>query len=447
MGYNAFAPIANTSDRNNGLNFPYVYSLADQLTYIANSRYIAQTNPYAVGILNGLSSYVLGAGGITYTVSSDDDDLTKLVDELLQTWWMKNNFDTLQVELYQRGIVDGEYFLRKFPQKDGFLKLRTIEPEHIQIPPDHDILAASMGVVCEPDDPQTVLGYGVYMYRGSKEASTVEFVDADEIIHDKKGVTAAMKRGLPCFIFDTGLAFMNAAKLARNITTLSTIQSSVAFIRQHAAATQSQVQDFIDSQNTNAAPPYPQWAASSAFSGNGFYAAGTILDMPKALEYKDPPSAGNVGSYIEALNMCLRECGRRWNAPEWLISGKGDSINFASSLTTESPFLRSVLKEQKDFKETVQKIMTAVIQNFAVADLIPINYKQYNLKVELVAPSVETREYLKESQLNKTYLEMGIKSPQTIAAEIGVDWRKEQENFASLREQQQKNDDNKEKTV
>ena len=158
MGYNAFAPIANTSDRNNGLNFPYVYSLADQLTYIANSRYIAQTNPYAVGILNGLSSYVLGAGGITYTVSSDDDDLTKLVDELLQTWWMKNNFDTLQVELYQRGIVDGEYFLRKFPQKDGFLKLRTIEPEHIQIPPDHDILAASMGVVCEPDDPQTVLG-------------------------------------------------------------------------------------------------------------------------------------------------------------------------------------------------------------------------------------------------------------------------------------------------
>ena len=58
-----------------------------------------------------------------------------------------------------------------------------------------------------------------------------------------------------------------------------------------------------------------------------------------------------------------------------------------------------------------------------------------------------SREYLKESQLNKTYLEMGIKSPQTIAAEIGVDWRKEQENFASLREQQQKNDDNKEKTV
>ena len=444
MGYNAFAPIANTSDRNNGLNFPYVYSLADQLTYIANSRYIAQTNPYAVGIMNGLSSYVLGAKGITYTVSSDDDNLTELVHELLKTWWMKNNFDTLQVELFNRSIVDGEYFLRKFPQSDGFLKLRTIEPEHIQIPVGYDPLAASMGVICEPDDPQTVLGYGVYMYRGSQDASVTEFVDADEIIHDKKGVTAAMKRGLPSFIFDTGLAFMNAAKLARNITTLSTIQSSVAFIRQHAAATQAQVQDFIDSQNTNAAPPYPQWAASSAFSGNGFYAAGTILDMPKALEYKDPPSAGNIDRYIEALNMCLRECGRKWNAPEWLISGKGDSINFASSLTTESPFLRSILKEQKDFKETVQKIITAVIQNFAVADLIPMNYKQYNLNIELVAPSVETREYLKESQLNKIYLDMGIKSPQTIASEIGLDWNKEQANFESLKKQQEDKAEEKE---
>lgn len=442
FGYNSFSPIANTSDRLNGFDFPYTYSLADHFTYIANSRYVAKTNPYAIGLINGLSAYVLGANGITFTVSSDDDDLTKEVDDLLKMWWQKTNFDTLQVELYQRSIIDGEYFLRKFPQRDGFLKLRTIEPEHIKIPDGYDPLSASMGVVCEPDDPQTVLGYGVYIYRGSQETSGIEFIDVSEIIHDKKGVTQSMKRGQPSFTFDTGVAFMNAAKLARNITQLSTIQSSVAFIRQHASATASQVQDFIDSQNTNASPPYPQWASPSSFAGNGYYATGTILDMPKSLEYKDPPSAGNIDRYIEALNMALRECGRKWNVPEWLISGKGDSINFASSLTTESPFLRSVLKEQKDFKETVQKIMTAVVQNFAIADLIPLNYKERNLKIELVTPSVETREYKKEAELNKMYLEMGIKSPQTIAGEIGLNYEREQENFAALRDRQQEKDSN-----
>lgn len=433
FGYNSFSPIANTSDRLNGFDFPFLYSLADHLTYLANSRYIAKMNPYAVGLVNGLSAYVLGAQGITFTVSSDDEDLTKLVDELLKIWWAKTNFDTLQVELYQRSVIDGEYFLRKFPQPDGFLKLRTIEPEHIQIPIGYDPLAASMGVVCEPDDPQTILGYGVYIYRGTNAVSEIVFTDAEEIIHDKKGVTQSMKRGQPSFTFDTGTAFMNAAKLARNITQLSTIQSSVAFIRQHASATQGQVQDFIDSQNTSSSPPFPQWAGSSSFAGNGAYSTGTILDVPKSLEHVDPPSAGNINSYIEALNMALRECGRKWNVPEWLISGKGDSINFASSLTTESPFLRSILKEQKDFKETVQKIITAVVQNFAVSDLIPLNYKELNLKIDLVSPSVETREYKKEAELNKLYLDMGIKSPQTISAEIGLNWIKEQENFETLK--------------
>jgi hypothetical protein len=431
-GYNSFAPIANTSDRLNGFDFPYVYSLADHLTYLANSRYIGKVNPYAIGMVNALSSYVLGEKGISATVTSDDEELTKLVQDLLEIWYNKTNFDTLQIELFERSIVDGEYFLRKFFQKDGFLKLRTIEPEHIQIPIGYDPLAASMGVVCDPEDPQTVLGYGVYTYKGTKEASTIEFVEADEIIHDKKLVTQAMKRGRPAFIFDTGAAFLQAAKLARNIASMATTQASVAFIRQHATATAAQVQDFADSQNSNFVPPFPQWGTASSYSGAGGYASSSILDVPKTLEHVNPPSAGNIGNYIEALNMCLREAGRLWNAPEWLISGKGDSINYASSLTTESPFLRSITKQQKDFKETIDKIMEAVIQNFAISGLIPLDYKSKNLKINLVAPSIETREYLKEAQLNKIYLDMGIKSPQTISHELGLNFATEQENFASL---------------
>jgi hypothetical protein len=434
FGYDSFAPITNSSDRINGFDFPYYYSLADLQRYVANSRYVAKTNCYAQGLLNGLSSYVLGSNGITFNVKCDDPELQKLVTDLLNEWYKRNNFDTLQVELYERSIVDGEYFIRKFFQKDGFLKIRTIEPEHIQIPAGQDPLACSLGILCEPDDPQTVLGYGVYHYRGTNEASEIILVDANEIIHDKKNVTASMKRGIPTFVFDTGNAFIAASKLARNIATLATTQSSVAFIRQHAMATQAQVQDFVDTQSSSNIPPYPFIGTPAAFQGNAFMGNGTILDMPKSLEYKDPPSATNIQAYIETLNMALRECGRKFNCPEWFVSGKGDSINFASSLTTESPFLRSILKQQKDFKETVAKIITAVIQNFAICDLIPINYKQYNLEVDLICPSVQTREQDKEANMNKVYLDMGIKSPQTICGEIGLDYAKERANFEALKQ-------------
>jgi hypothetical protein len=36
--------------------------------------------------------------------------------------------------------------------------------------------------------------------------------------------------------------------------------------------------------------------------------------------------------------------------------------------------------------------------------------------------------------MNKVYLDMGIKSPQTIAGEIGLDYAKERANFEALKQ-------------
>lgn len=55
-------PINNPGDRKAGSNYPFWYS-EQQLSIIrANARLLTTTNPNAAGLLNGLCSYVIGAG-------------------------------------------------------------------------------------------------------------------------------------------------------------------------------------------------------------------------------------------------------------------------------------------------------------------------------------------------------------------------------------------------
>jgi hypothetical protein len=44
-------------------------------------------------------------------------------------------------------------------------------------------------------------------------------------------------------------------------------------------------------------------------------------------------------------------------------------------------------------------------------------------------PTVITRDQNIEAAVNKTYMDMGIKSPQTISSEIGLTYEQERKNF------------------
>ena len=146
-----------------------------------------------------------------------------------------NHWHQRQQEIVRRKDRDGECFLRLFAAADGTTRVRFVEPAQVAAPSDR--LAdpsARFGIQTDPDDVETVLGYWI----------DGRLVDASEIQHRKANVDANVKRGLPLF-FPVRKNLRRAEKLLRNMSVVAEIQSAIAVIRKHKAATAAGLEQFV----------------------------------------------------------------------------------------------------------------------------------------------------------------------------------------------------------
>lgn len=426
-------PITNPYDRRYGSNYPFWYS-EQQLNLIrAQARLLVTTNPNAQGLLNGLCSYVIGPG-YGYRVMPKagyeiDQQTLQRVDDTLKRFIDDNDWETMEQEVFTRSREDGECFLRYFPQPSGRLLIRTIEPEQIYQPPSSDFAEWSYGIQTELDDVFTILAYHVDYEapRGSEEAHrerTGEVVPASDIVHIKCNVKRSIKRGLSDFSYDTLDTFVTAGKLRKNLGEGSAVQSAIAAIRQHETATKEQVEDFVQENiDYTAYSGIPQRETDYQR-----IEPGSFLDIPKGMEYVAPPGAENAESHLRIFQSLLRSAGNRLNAPEWLASADVSNANYASSLTAESPFLRTCVRLQTFYKRHFTRIAREAILTAAEAGDLPIAIVDA-IDVIVTPPNVEARDKIAESTSNQTYVAMGIKSKQTIAQELGLDWDQEKRNM------------------
>jgi len=99
-------PIVNVKDRLYGSNYPFWYS-EQQLNLIrAQARLLVTTSPNAQGLLNGLTSYVIGTG-FGYRVMPRDgfvieDSLILKVQNVLRKFFDDNEWDLLEQEIFFR---------------------------------------------------------------------------------------------------------------------------------------------------------------------------------------------------------------------------------------------------------------------------------------------------------------------------------------------------------
>lgn len=433
-------PITNPYDRRYGSNYPFWYS-EQQLNLIrAQARLLTTTNPNAQGLLNGLCSYVIGPG-YGYRVMPKPGyelppQLIQRIEDVLKQFFDDNDWDTMEQEIFIRSREDGECFLRYFPQPTGRLLIRTIEPEQVFQPPSSDFAEWSYGIQTERDDVFTIIAYHVDYEapRGSEEAHrerSGEIVPASSIVHVKCNVKRSIKRGLSDFSYDTLDTFVTAGKLRKNLGEGSAVQSAIAAIRQHETATKEQVEDFIqENVDYTAFTGIPQ--KETDFQR---IEPGSFLDIPKGMEYIEPPGAENAESHLKIFQSLLRSAGNRLNAPEWLASADVSNANYASSLTAESPFLRTCVRLQTFYRRYFARVAREAILTAAEAGDLPIAVVDA-IDVIVTPPNVEARDKIAESTSNQTYVQMGIKSKQTIAQELGLDWDQEKRNMDLDQEQE-----------
>lgn len=425
-------PFSTAQDRRYGANWPFWRTWQEHARLRAASRLIYTLSPLASGAISAITSYVVGEGMQVKITGRHQDTPPEIIREaqfVMDEFVDSSEFAAFQQEYFTRSRRDGEAFVRQWPQDDGMVVLRILEPEAIIEPPGMSLDEASFGIITDPDDPLDVRGY---WWEPNGVHSSGEEISSSEVSAVKENVDGTIKRGLPDFSFDTADLLRTTQRLLRNMGEGAAVRSAIAYIRQHALAPAAAVEDFVDSQ--------ADYTETRPFTGNQQSVirldAATVLDIDKGQEYQQGPTSENEGANVAVVQAMLRGVAVRWNAPEWVVSGDSSNQNMATAMVAESPFVKTCKRFQKKYGKIFQKLAEDFLRNWCRRrGGLRVGKNKYDwrtlsrlITVTITPPTVETRNRSEESQLNRTYIELGVKSRQTVSQEIGVEWQIEERN-------------------
>ena len=396
------------------------------------SRILYERNPNATGGINGMGRYVIGSGSAQTVQSTESDKeaparLSKAVLALVDEFKKAVCWKIAEREIYRRYLTDGECFILLTPMDDGVTAMRFLEPDQI-VPPQGESHEGrwSWGILTDPDRPGKPLKYNVRDYTTNTERK----YDSQFVFHLRRGTNLNQKRGLPALTSCID-ELQGGAKLRHASREGEKVRASIAYVRQHAQAPLSAIQTL---QSSAAAGTIRQETENGSRDITYQHIEpGTVQDIPEGLEYQPPPPSPNSEASAMCVQLSLQATAAALECPYWLISGDNTASSYASSLTAESPFIKLVEGEQDVIAGYVDDVFTAVIEIAAEQerDNIPLDVlDKIDLHVNYTVPVV--RQKLEEAQRNEILCNGRIKSPQTIAAEEGLDFDKEQANFANL---------------
>lgn len=430
-----YAP-ASRSHRKHGKNWP-VYRTEYELNLLrAASRSLLAGNQFAQGVLAGLRGYVIGTG-YTYratlkaTVAGDPvasevaTAVQRVVDEILkQNEWGGGELPPIENESFDRSFEDGEFFLRAFYQDSGWTQFRFPEPEQVTEGGEltDDETEWAFGIGTRKRDVQTVVGY--YIVYGDSPADG-DLCEPNEVTHYRRKAKRSMKRGWPEFSFDTLDLFDLAKELAANIASGAAEQATIASVMQ----TETGTADEIQAINLGAA----DGQIYDRPNGNGdIYRTARRREnqtIGAGQKYVEGPFASNAVAHIAALDATLRAAGRAWQCPEWLTSSNANGMNFATSLTAESPFVIWVKEQQKGYKAAFARAIWGAVEHYVKTNGVRAAGREFawaevSQFIELIveAPDPVTRDPLAEAQRFANDYPLGADSVQAYCERSGRDY-------------------------
>lgn len=437
-----FSAISITADRMYGAYWPFFRTWNDLALLRGASRILFQTSAMARGAVKGVASYIVGDGFKYRAVEKEGapSGLRQAAQDILDENSKLNNWPELEHSCVIRDSRDGEWYFRDFAQENGTTLTRVIEPEALIQPGDSTLQEWSFGKKnpLDPYDVETTLAYNV-CYTGNNAVG--DEVGAENVIGHCANVDRTVKRGIPDLSYDVYDFLKIAGRLLANLGTSAAVQAGVAEILQHdGPVTSDLASEFAandaDYQDTN------PWTGTSVNVRQ--QRPGESRQIPKGQTYVPPPWSQGTQSFIEAEQALLRAVAVVWNAPEWLTSGDASNNNYASSMTAESPFVKTgTFRQNVIYKPLFLTARWRVLRNYCEAkDGIVANGIKYSwrdvqryLDIQCEPPSMEVRNRGDEASANATRIQGGWKSRQTVAQEEGLDWDTERRNMQQWNEE------------
>lgn len=380
-------------------------------------RALALTNEFAINGHENRVNYIVGAGH-TYRVAAKKNhvaspqmlaDVQAVLDDFVRT----NKWHQRQQEIVRRKDRDGECFLRLFVAAEGTTQVRFVEPDQVATPAERcGDRAASLGVQTDPHDVETVLAYWI-------DGRPVE---AAEIQHRKLGVDANVKRGLPLF-YPVRKNLRRAEKLLRNMSVVAEIQSAIALIRKHVAATGAGLEQFVQNQ-ADLSVTSQTTGRTSHFRR---YGPGTILDAMAGTEYEFPAAGIDASRFVTILQAELRAIASRLVMPEFMLTADASNANYASTMVAEGPAVRMFERLQHDMLSDDLELLWRVIDNAVDAGRLSAEVFD-SVDVRGISPTLAVRDRLRDAQADQILLRNGAMSVQTMAMRHGLDPEQESRN-------------------
>jgi len=405
-------------------------------------RQLAMHNPFAINGHENRINYLVGSGHVYTAVPihgtalareidsqeksnrqqrKDGEDVAAVEDPLRppQRWidefLTRNKWGARQQEIIRRKDRDGECFLRIFADKeDGMPLIRFVEPGEVATPlelvsnPD-----ARWGILTEPGDVETVLGY----FLGGEN----EPVPAAEIQHRKQGVDFNVKRGLPLY-FSVRKNLRRAEKLLRNMSTVAEIQAAIAMIRKHNQGIQANINSMV--QGNADVSVLNQRTGKTSYHKQ--YAPGTIIDASDQIEYEFPTQGIDAGNYVQVLQAELRSISSRLVMPEFMLTSDASNANYASTMVAEGPAVKMFARLQCNMIEEDAEIMERVLDAGVEAGRFPAELRE-QIEVDAKAPQLAARNRKDEVDADTVLVREKIMSKRTARVRQDLDPDEEEE--------------------
>lgn len=414
--------------------------------YRKRIRALVVNNEIALNAINQRVNYALGTG-LKYTAVAGRTGATPgetnsieadviAAQEVIDAFCELNDLPDREAESLARVDTDGEAFIRLFPDTDtGLIELRFVEPEHVRSPTgafDEN----SFGVRTKKNDVETVEGY--WLVEGMPDdGARPEYVDASEVIHLKHPETpSTSKRGLSSF-FPIETTLRAAEDLVTSTVSIAKARAKIAWIERLSGSTKA-IAQALTANRTAATATDPQTGETVNMER---IRQGTVIRTGQGHEFEFPAANIAASDHVTVLQMVLRIIAARFSMPEYLLSADASNANYSSTLVAESPFVKAMERLQ-DFvgrywgKSRYVRRRSVVWRQLAFAiDLGVLPRSVFrNVKVQVDGPTLVVRDKAQEASTNKTYLDMGVKSHQTIQSELGLDSDTETANFTEYRD-------------
>lgn len=399
-----------------GADFPF-FANEQELSMLRDaSRLCVGTDPNAIGLMGGLTSYTVGKGSVVRVKPRGNQhaELAQQAQAVIDDFCDQNKWFSREEEYFRRTVRDGDAALRLFPDNTGRVKARFVWPEQIRQPDGTSSDEWAFGVKTDPDDVEDVQAFAIHPTEGVGDFTEVP---AQNIVFHKINTDTGVRRGLPDFAFSTLDVLNDADKLCDNMATGSAIQAAIAYIRQHTGATRETLRAFKGENGTQTVPD-PLTGKDRTFTR---MTNPHVVDTNENTEFLASPYNAGISSHLEVAKMLWRRACARWNAPEWLGTSDASNNNYASSLTAESPFVLGIECRQEKYADTFRTLFQRVLAFAAIGGRLPQNILAC-VTVEVTFPSPVVRDRMQESQRSLIEIQGGWKSPQKAADEAGYDF-------------------------